>query len=612
MIVADIYPAARQIFGNCAQATVFEWLSDAIESLANKGNWDPITCYLDIQVSNGNFLVLPDFVEVPLKVNINKKPSFARGRLFEFRQNTDGSVLGDELGFAWADRGEQPYQVTPPESFQVKADQENAIRVYGLDTENKEIFDSSGIPGYLATTNLAGPTFSRILSVKKLATTTYASLYANDILIAQYEPKYYTPLFRVMHISQQAAAVRMLVRRKNYRVQSLEDFIPLHSHLAIKLMCNAVFLWRMGQQPDVADNYVTQAVKLLTEEQNSRNSHSSISDQTEVITCRNQTYQTRECIVVGDLYDQACEIFGGIGRQKIFDRITDAIELMANKSNWDGLTGYLDICGVADDQTRTYGYCDFTLPDWVETVLKVNNAGWPTYGQNKWFEFHQNGMGSCRGYLGWTWQDRGDFPTFRDIQQPSRLVVALDTAFDNNVQIRIYGYDEKGRWITQDGKDGFLIPAVFGYALPDPSLPLVSKITRVVKTETNGFVRVSALDESSSEGKLIALMRPDEVEPSYRRIRVSYMTNWIRALVRKKTYRIRNITDVIPLYSKLCMVAAMKAIAALNAGDAQTFSLQQELALTLLNEEQEMRNPLIDAPQEFDYISSPGSVYNMR
>lgn len=621
MIVSDVYPAAKQILGNCSESTVFEYLSDAIEALANKGNWDPIVCYLDLQVTDGSLVILPDFVESPIKVNINKKPAFSRGRLFEFRQNTDGTVVGEELGWTWADRGDLPYQVVPPAgNFQVKSDTVNALRVYGLDANNNEIFSADGA-GYIPTQSYAdSPVFSRILNVKKFATTGYANLEVKtngevpvERVIGQYEPRDYFPLFRAIHLSKGTAAVRMMVRRKNYRVQSMEDYIPLHSHMAIKLMVNAVFLWRRGQQPDVAENYVQQATKLLEEEQSSRNSFSQLSDQTEVITVKNKNYQSSECIIVGDIYDKASEIFGPVGREKLFDRITDAVELLANKSNWDGLTAYLDICCAAEEGNRSYGYCDFTIPDWVETVLMVNNAGWPTYGQNKWFEFHQNGLGSCRGYLGWTWQDRGDFPTFSDIKSPSRLVVGLDTAFDNNVQIRVYGYDERGRVLRDsDGNDGIVIPAVYGYSLPDPNLPLVSQITRITKPETNGYVRLSALDPQSTEGRLIGLMRPDEVEPRYRRIRVSYMTNWIRALVRKKTYRVKSLTDVIPLYSRICLVAAMRAIKALNDGNAQEFVTQEEIALKLLNEEQETRNPQIDSPMEFDFISSPGSIFNMR
>lgn len=616
MVVSDIYPEVKSIVGACTDDFVYELLSDAIEALANKGMWDPMMAYADFTTS-GHTVTLPDWVESPLRVNINKNPSFSRDRLFEFKQNTDGTVLGEELGWSWSDKGEVPVQVVPSTPAQLRCSLSNAVRAYGKDSSGNEIYDSSGNQGYLVTTSLAGPVFKEITGIKKEKTATYANLFSGTTQIATYEPREYTPLFRQIRISKPTQAVRMLFRRRTYRISSQHDWIPLNSALAIKLMVQAVLRWRKGQEVDVADAFQKQATALLQEEQQSRNAFVELSSATEVLTDTNRSYFTRDCVIVGDIYDQAGEIFGPIGRSKLFDRITDSIELLTNKSNWDGITATLDVCSVDWVKPAGCSYqCrasnQFTLPDFVETVLKVNAGEIPTLPQSKWFEFHLNGPGGAPNQYSYSWTDRGDFPTFRDLSQPSQLVATLDSSADDNAQIRVYGYDSEGRILSENGVEGIVIPAIFGSPLPGPSLPLVSRITRIVKPETHGYVGVTALDPNSTDGVLLAFMDPQMTEPRYRRILVNQTSKSIRCLIRKKTRKVSSMTDLIPLYSKMALVMSMQAVKAYQSGDFNKAQAAEETALRLLEEEQNIRNPQIDYPIEVDMTTAPGSVFNFR
>lgn len=607
MIVSDIFNKIKNTLGNCSTEVVFEYISDAVEALANKGQWDPLQAYIDLTgSSDSNLLVLPEFVECPLRLNINRQPSFSRGKLFEFRQNTDGTVIGDELGWAWSDRGEVPFAIFPTApTYQLKAALTGVIRAFGYDVNNREIFDTAGLPGYLVTTTLEGPVFKTITSIQKDATTISVSLTANTQVIAVYDPRGYSPLYRVIKLSKKAAAVRMLFRRKTYRVQSLEDWIPLNSRLAIQLMVQAVALWSKGQEKETADSYVETALQLLKEEQDSRNAFSTISDATEIATIRNQSYLTTDAIVVGDIYDDASEIFGAIGKAKLFDRISDAIDLLAAKANWDGLTGVLDV-------ETANGECEYTLPDWVETVLKCNTSGLPTLGQNKWFEFHMNGPGSWEYAGQFTWRDKGDFPTFKDIKIPAHLIVALDSAADNGIQIRVKGWDDKGERIYQDGLDGFILPAVFDYPFPDTSLPLVSRIESIMaQTDPQGFIKISAVDPGSAEGTLLSILEPFQRQTNFRRIRIPRGGDSVKLLVRKKTRRIRTMNDIIPLQSKLAIKLALLAVKTMPE-DQKAASGFESTATRLLEEEQALRNPQIDFPMEFDDTTAFGSMTNMR
>src|SRR5438128_2452721 len=102
--VRDLLDDAKDILGTCDQATVFARLTDAIEVLANKGQWDPLLAYLSTNVTDNVLVTLPEQVEVPLRINIDGHPAFARDRLFEFTLNGPGS--GPLVSWTWADFGD--------------------------------------------------------------------------------------------------------------------------------------------------------------------------------------------------------------------------------------------------------------------------------------------------------------------------------------------------------------------------------------------------------------------------------------------------------------------------------------------------------------------------
>jgi hypothetical protein len=309
---------------------------------------------------------------------------------------------------------------------------------------------------------------------------------------------------------------------------------------------------------------------------------------------------------VADIYDQAAEIFGGVGRERLFDRITDSISLLANESNWDGLTAWIDVAPATDDRMT------FTLPNWVETALKVNIGGCPTTGYNRWFEFHRNGPGEHGQYCSFTWQDRGSYPTVKDISSPASLVAILDTALDNNTQVRVFGFDVDGNEIYTDGERGMVIPAIHGNSIPDPNLPKVTRITGITKEKTIGYVRVVAYEDGQVDEKIVALFRPEDTMNTYRRIRISRTSKTVRILVRKKTYRVSSLSDIIPICDRNALVLAMRAKKAMDTGDLQSAQDHRKMAVDLLENEQEAKNPKIAPSVEIDPTTAPGSIELFR
>src|SRR5687768_7169616 len=95
----------------------------------------------------------------------------------------------------------------------------------------------------------------------------------------------------------------------------------------------------------------------------------------------------------------------GIGdRAKIIDTIERAIELAADKSNYNVWMGDMTICSDHNGVV--------TLPSCVDTVIQANVGGRPTVMRSDWFAYHINGPGECCGQACGFSDDIGWSPVF--------------------------------------------------------------------------------------------------------------------------------------------------------------------------------------------------------
>ena len=312
-------------------------------------------------------------------------------------------------------------------------------------------------------------------------------------------------------------------------------------------------------------------------------------------------------MLVSDIWDDAKVIFGHCREEKLFRQITDSIELLAGKGEVDPLRGFVDLC--------VDGNC-VTLPREVETVLSVNICGRPAISRDRLFEFHLNGPGSRDTECRHIWTDGGNFPTYRDLKCPVKLIAFLDSAEDSGKTLKVFGYDEQNRPLrTRVGdvwEDGLRVPMIFGYSLPSSGDPTVSRITGIVKDVTVANVRLSSFDSSSTSGTLIGVFEPDETQPQYRRIKISPCGPWVRVGYRKRTYEIRSVNDRILLHSRPALVLAMRAYKFYSDGDLANGNAYEANATRLLTERESSltgpaRNPIqVDdrnsISDKFDYL----------
>lgn len=266
---------------------------------------------------------------------------------------------------------------------------------------------------------------------------------------------------------------------------------------------------------------------------------------------------------VQDIYREvtSSDGVGNCEQSQVFSYLTDALKLLSDKAHYDFTLGSLDIT-----------VCDAcaTLPDFVKTVLAVTTCGEPTYLRDQWYQYHINGWGSQKWTnCGYT-DELGQYCTFRDPVAQSQLVAVVDETSDNNKQVRVFGWDINGDRIYTAGpnntlEDGFLVPTISGYPLPNPDAPLIARIDRIsLELPRKGFIRLVAVDPSNTDDStnkvLIGNYSPVEQYPAYRRIRVGVCHSWVRIKYRKQDATIRSLQDWIEVDNKLAILLGCQAV----------------------------------------------------
>lgn len=298
------------------------------------------------------------------------------------------------------------------------------------------------------------------------------------------------------------------------------------------------------------------------------------------------------------IYEESRKIVGNDREDFIFRRLSDAVIMLATKGEFDPCVGSLDI-----------SVCSrvVTLPSEVDTVLAVNICGQPAVGRDQLFKFHLNGPGDCGPRVVWEWIDQGKFPVYRDMTTPSTLAGWCYQDEDENCDLWVYGYDEKGNVVRSkvgdEWRDGYKVPTFKTFHTVPDDAPLFSRITRVQKPLTAGPIRLSTLDNSSQTGILLGVYQHYETEPSFRRIRISRHANWVRIFYRRNRFEVRSQEDVLPIFNPQSVLMALRAIK--KYGEVNGIPEAEAMEATAVRWEQEAQRcataPNVHPMQVWDY-----------
>ena len=294
-------------------------------------------------------------------------------------------------------------------------------------------------------------------------------------------------------------------------------------------------------------------------------------------------------MIVNDILDDAKEIFGICEGTKLNARITQAIELLSNESQWDAGLGYVTL--NSDEEGVV------ALPRDIEVPLGVNLDGFPAFSRDRWFQFHINGPGQFTRIDGLRrmWDDQGDFATIIDLTEASFLTLTAISINDAAASITIFGRDENGNELRTGANRGIILTAGGTTAVK------VLCVETVSKSVTNDSLEL----RNQTNNDLLGLYFADQTSPTVRRVRFPKNTT-VTIQYRRSNLLIKSVNDFIPLDSHLALVAAMKSVKNLFNDNEAKQQFWIEAATKIAEKEQETRNPRSPTPPQVMYFSSRG------
>ena len=620
IVVSEIEKQVGRVLGLCDQDYVYDVITRAVELLANKPTrtnvlWDPMLIYCDVPIVESYYFCLPDHLSKPVKININKQPSFSRNQFYEFSLNGPGSN-DPESGWQWGDKGWRCLQKPwPPGGSQLIINSDNSndlnaqILVHAINQDGSANWITCYV-GQAYTQTIFG-----ILEASKPVTQGHLTVYASPYIIpskavAVWQPQMLSPEFQWIKLSQPAVSIKILARRKTYKITQSTDLIPLSNRQAIITACLAIRGFDSLNWDDAAAAEQN-AMRFLDEDQAARNLYARVSNAAETSPTLNLNIGTRDSIIVADIYDAASDIFGPVGQQKIFDRVTESIELLANMSNWDPLIGYVDI--------QTFDSFYVTLPQYVDQILAINvNKSTGTF-RNQWFEFNMDGLGQdndmadvvgsnrpCGG-----WEEVGEFPCAFPLSAPSYIAAYPVAEGDTGCTIRAYGIDVNDLpvYSVSDGQLGVKVTCEQNnFDISDQVLPF-KRIDRIVLGDPTSFIQLYTSDGTQYIQNL-GTFWPNVREPKFRVIKIGQKAVTVRIRYRKRLVKITSLSDPIHLRSRSAIFHAMRSVMTATT-DPNAAMLLLQVAKQLLNQEWRATHPHEELGIQIDSSIWGGSMVTM-
>jgi hypothetical protein len=188
---------------------------------------------------------------------------------------------------------------------------------------------------------------------------------------------------------------------------------------------------------------------------------------------------------------------------------------------------------------------------------------------------------------------------------PSRLVAHLQKQSDNGKGLLVFGYDVNNhplrRQVNGEWRDGYQVPTIYGYAIPDVDAPVVSRITAVQKAVTDGVVRLATSDSGGLNGVNLAVYEPDETLPQYRRIKLGRTACWVRVAYRKAAPKVTSFYDHVPLNNRMALLLALRAVKFYSEQDlANAHAYEADAARMEIEEQNQLEPPTLATIQVVD------------
>ena len=293
MVVQDILPNAKKVFGKCESPILFDGMTRAVELLANQSvAWDAMIRNITITTEEDGTFALPPDIETPLGVQLDGFPAFNRDKWFIFHINGPGKFSSiDGWRSMWDDIGDSPIIRAFPTPSKLKVgnvdplDEALAITVFGEDDSGNPLKtgDDHGLTINAGTTSSV--TIARITYVTKPISSDVMTLSQEDnTLLGSYQANDTSPKFRIVRFPRKTV-VTIQYRVRTLKLTSVTDYIPLDDRNSFIASMRAI-KYLDDDKPTEFATYREIATQLANAEQETRNAQSAIGPQVQNLTTR--------------------------------------------------------------------------------------------------------------------------------------------------------------------------------------------------------------------------------------------------------------------------------------------------------------------------------------
>jgi len=258
-----------------------------------------------------------------------------------------------------------------------------------------------------------------------------------------------------------------------------------------------------------------------------------------------------------------------------------------------------------------------TVPFELETPLKVKINNEVGMAWDRWYDFMPftdlNGCLPDNALV----EESNYSPLVFDVPPGGAQIGALPMCDESaDAYIIVKGQDCTGRQIitTHNGESvvGEYLSLVKGQIRYTQTT--FGKITEVVKTKTNGYTQLLWVNPSTQERGFLADYSPFEEHPQYRRYRLNtrcspFAKVTVLGRIRLKPYYADN--DLIPFDNLFALSLAAQTINRAYNKDYQNAAASDNLMMTQINREQDMKKVNSGRAIEVGMITSGGSIKNI-
>lgn len=156
---------------------------------------------------------------------------------------------------------------------------------------------------------------------------------------------------------------------------------------------------------------------------------------------------------------------------------------------------------------------------------------------------------------------------------------------------------------------GVKIPLKMNWAMTDPAFTWFRRITRVTKPRTRGYVKLIGFPmRSMAQGVTLGYYAPNELNPTYRRIRVGARCSAVRIRFRRASIALVDDWDVVPISSYQAMLDLLKSIRLSDAERVDLAEVYLQRAIRLLDEVQSTESGHTYSPMQVEPAFGVGTI----